>query len=614
MEAEDSLKQSMDIAVSRYSSLFRLPSTRKVLLLLSLLCVGGSLLSTTILSSFLKGLENTLEDGLLLGLGVFFASLFADYVIYSLILKKDVVFDSRRTVALSIFCWAVWLFFLFIGAIVSAATSDLRWWMRVSLLGFSATLILRFIVFNAVSSTNRKRHFAASLLQPFLSLVSFLVFWTRIGYPVAVTVNMLAFLCSSVIISFAASFSFLFLLNRMGKQAVGLQSVTIFRAFMLDWVANLNTPFEDLLEKLGEEREVEVSLMKFGCHDAKAVVVVPSVHPGPFKNIGSSLLPAMLKADLEKGLGCVACVPHGLFGHEYDLASQLQNEKVIADVVACLRSMEGQDQSASAFVTVSNGLATACCQVFGKSAFISFTLAPRTIEDLPEELDRFVREEAEKRGLGLCAVVNAHNSIDGTAETHESLASLKDVAVKCLDAAMLLRQSPFEVGVASVLPKEFSLQDGMGSGGITVVVVKGDPQKAAYVVIDGNNMVSGLRERILSSLRSLGIDEGEIFTTDTHAVNALILTEQGYHPVGETIENERLMSYIKDATNSALTDLEQVGVSCRSIKVPNVKVVGAKQLEALCLLIDKVIQRAKRAVIPIFGVSGLLLMLLLLFV
>jgi putative membrane protein len=343
-------------------------------------------------------------------------------------------------------------------------------------------------------------------------------------------------------------------------------------------------------------------------------MVVPSVHPGPFKNIGSSLMPALLKAQLEKELGCVACVPHGLFGHEYDLASQLQNEKVISDVIACARTSEGQLGSASPFVTVSNGLATGCCQVFGKSAFISFTLAPKTIEDLPGELERFVREEAGKRGLDRCVVVNAHNSIDGIAEMQESFASLKDVATKCLDKALLLTQSPFEVGAASVLPEEFSLEEGMGSGGITVAVLKTGQQKAAYVVIDGNNMVSGLRERILSSLRSMGIEDGEIFTTDTHAVNALVLTSQGYHPVGEVMENEKFISYVMNAASSALADMELVGVSFSSVKVPNVKVVGAKQLESLCLLVDKTIRRAKESLIPVFGASGLLLMLLLLFV
>jgi putative membrane protein len=606
--AEDSLKQSMNIAVKRYSSLFRLPSARKVPLLLSIFCVGGGVLSTVILYPTFKGLGT----GLLLGLGLLFTSLVADYIISVLVLKGDAVFDLRRTMALSIFCWAVWLFFMCMGAVVGAVTSVPMWWIRLSLLGFSATLILRFTVFNAASSTTQRRLFAASLLQPFLSVVPFLIFWTGIDYPV--TVNMLAFFVSSVVIGFAASLSFLFLLNQMGRQTVGLQSVELFRAFMLNWVSNLNAPFEGLLEKLGEEQEIEVSLIKFGSSQTKAVMVVPSVHPGPFKNIGSSLLPAMLKAGLEKEFGCVACVPHGLFGHEYDLASQIQNKRVISEVEACLRGLEVHDENDSPFVTVSNGLATACCQVFGKSAFISFTLAPKTIEDLPQELGRFVREEAEKRGLHLCAVVNAHNSIDGTLEMQESLASLRDVATKCLDKALSLKQSPFEVGVASVLPKEFSLEDGMGSGGITVVVVKSGQQKAAYVVIDGNNMVSGLRERILSSLLSIGIDGGEVFTTDTHAVSALILSEHGYHPVGEAIENAELIRYVKEVTLDALTTSERVGVSCRSITVPNVKVIGAKQLEALCLLIDKAIQRAKRAVLPVFGASGLLLMLLLLFV
>jgi putative membrane protein len=609
---EDSLRGSIDIAVKHYSSLFRLPSGRRVSLLVLLFCMGGGLLSTTILFPTFEGLRN----GLLFGLGLFFVSVFADCIISGLVLKKNAVFDLRRTMALSVFCWAVWLFFVFIGAAVGRATLDMIWWLRLSLLGFSATLIVRFVVFNATSSATNKRLFAASLLQPSFGVIPFLIFWTRMDYPVSVsTVNVLAFFISSVIIGFAASFSFLFLLNQMGKQAVGVRSIELFRAFVLSWVSNLNAPFEEILEKLGEEQEVEVCLMKFGSgSESKAVLVVPSVHPGPFKNIGSSLLPAMIKTDLEKTFGCVACVPHGLFGHEYDLASQIQNRKIIAEVVTRLQSLEVHDENASPFVTISNGLATACCQIFGKCALISFTLAPKTIEDLPQELGRFVREEAEKRGLSLCTIVNAHNSIDGTVKMQEALHSLEHVATKCLDKALSLKQSPFEVGVASLLPKEFGLEDGMGSGGITVTVVKSGQQKAAYVVIDGNNMVSGLRERILSSLSSMGIDGGEVLTTDTHAVNALTLSPHGYHPVGEAIDNEKLIGYVKDVAGSALARLEPMGVSSLSVKIPKVRVIGAEQVEALCLLTDKAVERAKRVALPVFGASGLLLMLLLLLV
>jgi len=105
--AEDSLKQSMGVAVRRYSSLFTLPSARKVPLLLSLICVGGGALTTIILFPILNGPEHALEDGLLLGLSIFLASMLADYIISTLVLKGDAVFDLRRTMAVSIFCWAV---------------------------------------------------------------------------------------------------------------------------------------------------------------------------------------------------------------------------------------------------------------------------------------------------------------------------------------------------------------------------------------------------------------------------------------------------------------------------------------------------------------------------
>jgi putative membrane protein len=197
----------------------------------------------------------------------------------------------------------------------------------------------------------------------------------------------------------------------------------------------------------------------------------------------------------------------------------------------------------------------------------------------------------------------------------KDMGSLEIVATRCLEKASSLQHLPFDVGAATVTPKEFTLADGMGPGGITAVVVKVGGQKTAYVVIDGNNMVSGLREHILGALRSVGFDDAEVFTTDTHAVNAVILSDRGYHPVGEAMDNEKLIGYIKEATLAALVKLERVGnVCCCKVTVPNTKVIGAKQLETLCLLTDEAIQKAKKIAGPIFAFSGLALMLSLLFV
>lgn len=606
MTAAGSLSQSMDRAVKHYSSLFMIPSYKKVLLLLALTCISGGLLSTVILFSFPEGVVN----GLLLGFSLFFVNLIIDYAVSMLILRRDPIYGLRRTAALSLFSWGLWFFFIFVGAAV-AMPFGLSWWIRLSLLGFSAVMILRSIVLLSTSSTDYKRLFAASLLQPFSCIIPFLVFWTRLGY--LLTIFTPFFFIFSVAISLLSSLLFVSVLNSVGMQTLGVSSMPLFKAFLLNWITGLNVPFEEFLEKLGENQDVEVSLIKFSPSKPKAVIVVPSVHPGPFKNVGSSLLPSMLKTALETKLNCVVCVPHGLLGHEFDLASQIQNQKIINRVVE-FANLEVSVAKATPFIKVSNGLATACCQAFGNFAFLSFTLAPKTTEDLPQELGLFVRQQAERHRLTCCVVVNAHNSIDGTTNMHEALDALKTVAVACLEKAVSLKRLPFEIGAATVIPKEFGLKEGMGPGGITVVVVKVGGQKTAYVVIDGNNMVSGLRENILSALHSIGIDEGEVFTTDTHSVNAVILNDRGYHPVGEAIDHENLIAYIKRVTFAALSELEHVKAACRSITIPDIKVIGEKRLETLCLLIDRTLQKAKKVAVPIFATSGLLLMLVLMFV
>jgi len=597
----DPLSISMDKAVKHYSSLFKLPPYGKMISFLAFLCMGSGILSVIILFPSFYGLIL----GILLGASLLLTNIVLDHIISILVLRGDPIYDLRRTTGLSLFCWVFWLFFIFIGVIVAVWFGSI-WWIRLCLLGFSAVLIFRLTVLNATSFKSYSKLLAASFLQPIPCVLQFMVVWARIDY------SLFLFLIFAPAMSIISSWLFLSPLNRVGEKTLKVPSLSLLKAFLLNWVVDLNAPFETFLEQLGEEQNVEVSLIKFDSAKPKAVIAVPSIHPGPFKNIGSSPLPSMLKASLENTLNCVACVPHGLLGHEFDLASQSQNQKVIAHVIDSV-TFEGLETRATPFVKVSNGIATACCQMFGKSAFISFSLAPKTTEDFPQELGFFVSQEAERHGITCYTVVNAHNSIDENADTEEVLRSLKAVTVECLEKALSLKQLPFEVGVANVQPKEFSLKDGMGPGGITVTVVKVGAQKTAYVVIDGNNMVTGLREKILSTLSSIGINEGEIFTTDTHLVNAIVLVERGYHPVGEAIDHEKLIEYIREATVAAASNLERVKVGCRKVEIHNVKVIGEKALETLCLLIDRAKRRAKRIVAPVFVSSGLILMLFLVF-
>jgi putative membrane protein len=147
----------------------------------------------------------------------------------------------------------------------------------------------------------------------------------------------------------------------------------------------------------------------------------------------------------------------------------------------------------------------------------------------------------------------------------------------------------------------------MGPSGIAALVVRVGSQTTAYVTIDGNNMISGLREKILSALLEIGVNGGEVFTTDTHAVNAVVLNARGYHPIGEVMDQEQLIENVKRAVAAAINNLEPAEAGWKTETVPNVKVVGQKQIESMCMLAEKAGTQAKKLALLMFPIVGILI-------
>jgi putative membrane protein len=593
----------MNSAVKHYSSLFFLPTFKKTLGGVSALCIGIVGVSTFLLF----GSVTWLALSLLLGVSLFAVNVLLDYVLSTLVLRQDPVFTMRRTAGLSLFGWIIWSPLLVLGVVFGAAFG-LLWWIRFCLLGFCILLTFRAVILFAVSSVKQLRAAVAALFQPCGCILAFMLFW--FGINPSTLLQVLPFVVITPILCLASALFFVSLIDRKGRQVYGVPSMPLFKAFLLTWVVGLNEPLEGFLEKLGEDTDIEVSFLKFDASKPKAAVIVPLVHPGPFKNIGSSVLPSLMKRDFEQAFHCSACVPLGILGHELDLASQNQNQRVIDAVIASAK-IDSSIDKATHFVRVTDGSATVSCQVFGDVAFLSFTLAPKTTEDLPQALGNLVREEAQKRGLTCSIVVNAHNSLTDSTEMDLSVEALRDLAAKCLDKALASPLACFQVGASTIYPKTFSLKDGMGEGGITALAIKVAEQKTVYVVIDGNNMVSGLREKILTSLCEAGFDESEVFTTDTHAVSAVVLGRRGYNPVGAAMNHDVLIGHIREVAVAASADLESSTVACQRFVIPKVRVIGADRLQSLTTLVDLGLQRAKQIIVPLFGFEVALLVLFL---
>lgn len=600
-----SIENYISNAVKHYESLFALPSHRKTFFMLLFVVVLGGTFSFLLLS------PSHVFSGLVFGTSLFFIIMLFDYGTPKSFMKNDSIFNFRRCLALSFFAFLFWFGFIFLGNLLSFLFSSPSLWIKSFILGFFAVLLVRLLVFATVSTKGYAKVFLSAVLQPIFccGLAFFL-------YPFEKDLTLLCiFALLSILLATLSVSVFVFLLNQTGKRSLSVPSLLLFKAFLQNWISGSNKPLENFFETLGKNQDVHVSLLVFKVKNAnrlKAVMVVPSIHPGPFKNVGSSWLPYLIQTAVENKLGCVVSVPHGLFGHELDLASQNQNNKVIDHILNSLDIHDFQEK-ASPFIQVRGNVATASCQVFGDCPLFTLTVAPETTEDLPQELESILQEEAKRYGLPSCVVVNAHNSLkdDDTFNLEKFLPFLKDAAVSSLKKAVASPKARLEVGAAKVIPKEFSLKEGMGLGGITAVITRVGNQKAAYVTVDGNNMVSGLREKMLQALKDAGVECGEILTTDTHAVSAVVLTRRGYHPIGEVIDEEKIIWYVKQAVLDALKALEPVEVAWRGITVPKVKVIGGKQIEALSLLLERAMRTAKHLAATIFSSSGLLLSIML---
>jgi putative membrane protein len=401
-------------------------------------------------------------------------------------------------------------------------------------------------------------------------------------------------------------------MDREGTGSLGIGSSVLFKAFLANWTEDHVAPLENFFEKMGTMEDIKVSLLTFRTEQKlKAAIIVPALHPGPFKNLGSSFLPSLIQAAVQKKYDCVVCVPHGLVGHELDVASQAHNQRVVDSIVEFLDESSSHSK-ATPVVRSEFKDAKASCQLFGDCAFVTLTTAPKTIEDLPPELEAFLSEEAKKRGLTVLPI-DAHNSMGGEFDQKQAVSYFSEASIACFEKALKSTESSFRLGASTLIPGEFSVQDGMGAGGISVLVTEVDSQKVAYVTIDGNNMVSGLRDKILSAIKTLGIDDGEVLTTDTHSVCGLTRSARGYNLVGEAIDHAKLISYIKDAVSKAISNLEPVTASWRTETIRDVKVIGDQQITELTVLADKTTECVKRVAVILFPAASVILTALLLF-
>lgn len=375
-----------------------------------------------------------------------------------------------------------------------------------------------------------------------------------------------------------ASWLFIVTLDRPWQRSLGVSVLDFLRGFV-GHIAEGTRELEDFFEQLGEEAVVPVTVLSFRRMEdgeEKARFVLPMIHPGPMGEIGGGNLPERVAQSTE-GIGFP---PHATAGHDFNLVTEREVDTIIETAEEVYESLE-YGTTATESVRIHDGEVSILGQAFGDSALLVGSYAPAFADDIEYSVGLSSMATARVGGLSTVMLADAHNSNNGlsgpdlghvTPGSRRSFSMIQASGTTGTELAQA-NQYPVKLGVAWDRT-DWTTHEGIGPLGIRVTVVETAGQRTAYVLIDGNNMEPGLRDRIIERVTKekkkvsvatdgsgsntdaaqIAIDTAEVMTTDTHIVN----TVEADNQVGAAIHHDELIDSIVRLTSEAIDDLEPV--------------------------------------------------------
>lgn len=450
--------------------------------------------------------------------------------------------------------------------------------------GTSSTLWIRQITLYATWQPSMVKSLPVAATQPILGFVAIWLYYglTSLNFAFYFTLCIIFFL-----IFLAAATMLLVSANLPFRRSFGMNGIKM-ASFLLDYMwegsERRARDIEGFFQSFSLPIAAWVGILSFRTgRGVKALVVVPYVHPGPFGKLGGSDLPAKLLEDLSD-LTENLIVPHGPATHDYNPPSSQECKKISAEVRHLLKEVE-YSGNGSLFVRSRKGLAHTSAQMFGDSLVIIGGMAPNPTDDIDHSTGYAAANEGKAAGAREAIFIDAHNCMEegsglvlfGSQAAQDIVEASRDVS----ERAVVSRTEHMRIGISQETGFA-SEREGLGSMGIQVMVVETNGQKVAYMLYDGNNMVPGLRERLLAASRDF-VDDAEILTSDNHSVNATI---GGYNPVGWKTDQELIVDRSRSALAKAIENVEDVEVGAKIGTIHGFQVFGHQSAARLSTVVS----------------------------
>lgn len=453
-------------------------------------------------------------------------------------------------------------------------------------LGCAVLFAFRTLVIWGTSNINLIQSVLISATQPILiiSMMIVVVFLsinaTNFGYFTIIAFLLKVLIACAILV--LAIYSFVLVIESPMRRNLGVGALELL-SLSLSHITEGSPALEGLFEEIGEPIDTIVGIISFkSATGIKALFLSPCVHPGPIGSVGGANMPTSLAQSFDM----FTMVSHGPSTHDFNPVSAKEIVKIENAIKNSLDNITYSDK-ATKFTRVSEKNAILGAQFFGDDLLLQATFAPNGFDDI----DFGVGLSLMNLAKSICTsknviLVDCHNCFKG--ESGRVLPGNKEVfdlmnAVEKLECVN--EKYPLKVGCSLNSMGSLSKEEGIGQSGVKVLVIEVDNQKTAHVLFDSNNMVIGFREKLMDAVKSLGITEVEVMTTDTHSVNTLA---GGHNPVGTVKENE-IIEYVLQCTKEAMDDLEPVSVGCETSRVENLNTLGPTNATELVSTISSIV-------------------------
>jgi len=324
---------------------------------------------------------------------------------------------------------------------------------------------------------------------------------------------------------------------------------------------------ENFFTKFSIKKNVNVCNVSFKNKEGiKLLFVIPSIHPGPFYNLGGSNLPYKLYSEL-KGVAQSAMVFHSASTHADNMTKSDDAKKIAIKIKEKIMHEKEYQSTMTPFIKI-KGSNMRAAKIGNLYVFIG-SRYPYPTDDVDRPLGEIINQMPNKENsLGI--YIDAHNSFhvsEGRIHygTKEGDALLNEVE-QAIEQLKSIEKYPFKLGYASI---KIDGEDTLGPMGMQLAVFEVNNKKYALLLLDSNNILNNAYEKIANVMKPY-FEDFEILTTDNHYVNA----SMGFNPFGNN--GIYYLSQIEDMIKKAINDLEYVEVNTNNIMVEDILVFGDK--------------------------------------